>query len=149
MTELFPSSLVYGRRTCGCQRIVFGEAAELLVCERLGAVRLHTGQRNIAPDVRLPDGRVGEVKSSYRGKVVIFKFRMEKELHHFGPDYPYFIVVHGLKGFDRGRFFSEARIVEKRLGELVTLARELTVPRRSSGGWTRGGYAQGYYELTV
>ena len=153
---MFKPSQVYSRRVKGeaSRRVAFGEMAEMLVCERFGAARLHTGAAvagDSCPDVRLPNGRVAEVKSTRDRRIVVYAFRLRKELAKHGPSYPYFVVHHGQRGTtDVGRFFAEAEVWCLTL-EDVLRAVEGRTPRQlvSRGGYHRNGYEEGYFDLRL
>lgn len=154
MTDLFPHSSVYSRpiKSPSSARVVYGEMAEILVCERFGATRLHTGQGEFCPDIQLPCGTYAEVKSSRDGKIVVYKFRLQKELFYCGPEFPYFIVIHRQRCVDFPSFFATAEVVRTTLGAVLQACegKPLKMIRKEKqSGYNRGGYVEGYYTIHV
>lgn len=152
MYDLIPHSQVYSRRTRSeaSKRVAFGEMAEILVCERFGGLRLNTGgaKGSLCPDVRFPWGEV-EVKSTHNGSVIVYNFRLKKELERRGERYIYLIVRHS---GCRETFFHDSVVHFLTLGDVLKAVegKRVKVPNADKPhGSNREGYKEGYRSFTL
>lgn len=176
--ELWPASDLYDRRvdikSDGEVRILYGEFSELLATEKLGAERRRIdGREAFNPDLNLPGDVPAECKSARGGHMVLFPWRLEKELKHVGETYTYVVIRHSFstKGMVeipadfKERYANSTSLYLFTLGEIVKITDTMEVQGTARikrweaegspllngrvPGWFRGGYALGYKRVKV
>lgn len=97
MKTLFDMDEFYSRRitTDAAARNAIGEVAEMYACAMLDLHPLRVdGRMKVCPDAEDDEGAKYEIKAVGRGRALVYKWRMEKELAEFGEDYIYCFVLH-------------------------------------------------------
>lgn len=141
----------------GAARYAYGEAAQSLVCMLLGIEPIPVSSKHKICFDAFKDGMYYEIKSLHhkRGKVVLYKWRMEKD-DEAGVPLSYLLVLHRLTGVreniaqkmaDTGLdiFVMPASVVHSATEAEPLRAVSASRPR----GYASPGYREGYYNLTL
>lgn len=153
----FDVPAVLNATTVGSARYAYGEAAQNLVYAHLGIERIPIDSKKTVCFDGYQHGTYFEIKSLHfqKGKVVLFKARMEKD-QAAGVPLDYLLVLHRLQGerTDITRAMASAPIVfyvvPASAVHSATEGQSLrTVSQNGSNGYNKEGYREGYYNLTL